>query len=276
MRTKADLDGGDRARRRRSGCGRRLMTVTAAFVGLLPIMVSQGTGADMMKRVAAPMIGGLTDARSGAGRRVPGGVFDVVSGGNSLPFARRDGSKVRHWGDNSLSAHRRPAAQTLPCSALAHAALPRGSMNQVTILERGGWIHVPTGSSNAASRNPTLAENEDRKSTRWWSRPWSDRRVETGSARGFRARGLRRLAPGQPPRMTPIDTRGAGAGFRPGLARRSLAAPERPRRVHDDAQTGKQSKSERPTSLRALPRSISSTTLVIHRCSALSAGETPE
>jgi len=37
----------------------KLMTVTAAFMGLLPMMVSQGTGADMMKRVAAPMIGGL-------------------------------------------------------------------------------------------------------------------------------------------------------------------------------------------------------------------------
>jgi Cu(I)/Ag(I) efflux system membrane protein CusA/SilA len=37
----------------------KMMTVMAAFVGLLPIMVSQGTGADMMKRVAAPMIGGL-------------------------------------------------------------------------------------------------------------------------------------------------------------------------------------------------------------------------
>lgn len=37
----------------------KMMTVTAAFLGLLPIMVSTGTGADMMKRVAAPMIGGL-------------------------------------------------------------------------------------------------------------------------------------------------------------------------------------------------------------------------
>jgi Cu(I)/Ag(I) efflux system membrane protein CusA/SilA len=37
----------------------KLMTVTAAFAGLLPIMFSSGTGADMMKRVAAPMIGGL-------------------------------------------------------------------------------------------------------------------------------------------------------------------------------------------------------------------------
>ncbi len=37
----------------------KLMTVLAAFVGLLPILLSQGTGADMMKRVAAPMAGGL-------------------------------------------------------------------------------------------------------------------------------------------------------------------------------------------------------------------------
>ncbi len=37
----------------------KMMTVTAAFVGLLPIMWSLGTGADMMKRVAAPMVGGL-------------------------------------------------------------------------------------------------------------------------------------------------------------------------------------------------------------------------
>jgi Cu(I)/Ag(I) efflux system membrane protein CusA/SilA len=35
------------------------MTVLAAFVGLLPILLSQGTGSDMMKRVVAPMIGGL-------------------------------------------------------------------------------------------------------------------------------------------------------------------------------------------------------------------------
>jgi Cu(I)/Ag(I) efflux system membrane protein CusA/SilA len=37
----------------------KMMTVMAAFLGLLPIMISSGTGADMMKRVAAPMIGGL-------------------------------------------------------------------------------------------------------------------------------------------------------------------------------------------------------------------------
>jgi Cu(I)/Ag(I) efflux system membrane protein CusA/SilA len=37
----------------------KMMTVSAAFLGLMPIMWSLGTGADMMKRVVAPMIGGL-------------------------------------------------------------------------------------------------------------------------------------------------------------------------------------------------------------------------
>jgi Cu(I)/Ag(I) efflux system membrane protein CusA/SilA len=37
----------------------KLMTVAAAFMGLMPIMWSTGAGADVMKRVAAPMVGGL-------------------------------------------------------------------------------------------------------------------------------------------------------------------------------------------------------------------------
>jgi Cu(I)/Ag(I) efflux system membrane protein CusA/SilA len=37
----------------------KAMTVCAAFIGLLPIMWSAGTGADLMKRIAAPMVGGL-------------------------------------------------------------------------------------------------------------------------------------------------------------------------------------------------------------------------
>ena len=37
----------------------KLMTVAAAFMGLLPIMWSTSAGADVMKRIAAPMIGGL-------------------------------------------------------------------------------------------------------------------------------------------------------------------------------------------------------------------------
>jgi Cu(I)/Ag(I) efflux system membrane protein CusA/SilA len=37
----------------------KFMTVTAMFVGLVPILWSMGPGADVMKRIAAPMIGGI-------------------------------------------------------------------------------------------------------------------------------------------------------------------------------------------------------------------------
>ncbi len=37
----------------------KFMTVATLFLGLLPIMWSTGTGSDLMKRIAAPMIGGI-------------------------------------------------------------------------------------------------------------------------------------------------------------------------------------------------------------------------
>jgi Cu(I)/Ag(I) efflux system membrane protein CusA/SilA len=40
----------------------KMMTVTAIMGGLLPIMWTTGTGADVMKRIAAPMIGGMVSS----------------------------------------------------------------------------------------------------------------------------------------------------------------------------------------------------------------------
>ena len=37
----------------------KVMTVGVMFMGLLPILWSHGTGADVMKRIAAPMVGGI-------------------------------------------------------------------------------------------------------------------------------------------------------------------------------------------------------------------------
>ncbi len=37
----------------------KLMTVLTMMIGLFPLLWSMGTGADVMKRIAAPMIGGL-------------------------------------------------------------------------------------------------------------------------------------------------------------------------------------------------------------------------
>jgi Cu(I)/Ag(I) efflux system membrane protein CusA/SilA len=36
-----------------------MMTVTAIIAGLLPILWGSGTGASVMKRIAAPMVGGM-------------------------------------------------------------------------------------------------------------------------------------------------------------------------------------------------------------------------
>ena len=58
MRTPADV-----ADAVREGAVERLrpkmMTVVAIIGGLAPILWSQGTGADVMKRIAAPMVGGM-------------------------------------------------------------------------------------------------------------------------------------------------------------------------------------------------------------------------
>ncbi len=40
----------------------KMMTVTVIIVGLLPIMLSHGTGSEVMQRIAAPMIGGMITA----------------------------------------------------------------------------------------------------------------------------------------------------------------------------------------------------------------------
>jgi Cu(I)/Ag(I) efflux system membrane protein CusA/SilA len=39
-----------------------MMTASATIVGLLPIMYGSGTGIEVMRRIAAPMVGGMTSA----------------------------------------------------------------------------------------------------------------------------------------------------------------------------------------------------------------------
>ncbi|MEJ8566586.1 efflux RND transporter permease subunit [Elongatibacter sediminis] len=60
------LDAGDLEAAVVHGALRRLrpkvMTVTTIIAGLLPIMFSSGTGSEVMKRIAAPMVGGMVSA----------------------------------------------------------------------------------------------------------------------------------------------------------------------------------------------------------------------
>jgi Cu(I)/Ag(I) efflux system membrane protein CusA/SilA len=39
-----------------------MMTVVAIMAGLLPIMWGTGTGSEVMRRIAAPMVGGMVSA----------------------------------------------------------------------------------------------------------------------------------------------------------------------------------------------------------------------
>ena len=39
-----------------------MMTVAATIAGLLPIMFGGGTGSEVMRRIAAPMVGGMVSA----------------------------------------------------------------------------------------------------------------------------------------------------------------------------------------------------------------------
>ena len=39
-----------------------MMTVAAIIAGLLPIMLGAGTGSEVMRRIAAPMVGGMVSA----------------------------------------------------------------------------------------------------------------------------------------------------------------------------------------------------------------------
>ena len=38
------------------------MTVTTVIFGLLPVMLGSGTGSEVMRRIAAPMVGGVVSA----------------------------------------------------------------------------------------------------------------------------------------------------------------------------------------------------------------------
>ena len=40
----------------------KIMTASVIMAGLIPIMWSHGTGADVMKRIATPMVGGMVSS----------------------------------------------------------------------------------------------------------------------------------------------------------------------------------------------------------------------
>jgi Cu(I)/Ag(I) efflux system membrane protein CusA/SilA len=71
----------------------KVMTVTAIIGGLLPILWGHGTGASVMKRIAAPMVGGMVSATLLTLVVVP--VIYFIWQGGALARSQRDGTTGR-------------------------------------------------------------------------------------------------------------------------------------------------------------------------------------
>ena len=66
----------------------KMMTVAAIMAGLLPIMWSHGTGAEVMQRIAVPMIGGMVSSTLLTLIVIPA-IYAVVKGRSALAKTRR-------------------------------------------------------------------------------------------------------------------------------------------------------------------------------------------
>jgi Cu(I)/Ag(I) efflux system membrane protein CusA/SilA len=57
----------------------KLMTVTTTMIGLLPILIGHGTGSEVMKRIASPMVGGLISSTLLTLLIIPA-VYSIING----------------------------------------------------------------------------------------------------------------------------------------------------------------------------------------------------
>ena len=106
----------------------KLMTVATMIIGLVPILSSTGTGADVMKRIAAPMVGGLVTSFLLELTVYPA-IFGILEG-----RGLRQPMKPCHAAALDDAADLRPPR---PCAAVQaiHLADPG---------ERGGHLHGRT------------------------------------------------------------------------------------------------------------------------------------
>jgi Cu(I)/Ag(I) efflux system membrane protein CusA/SilA len=87
----------------------KMMTVTAVIAGLLPILWSHGTGADVMKRIAAPMVGGMISSTILTLVVIPA-IYSLWKEWelerHERPIPRRDAAAVREEVDRLVTTER--------------------------------------------------------------------------------------------------------------------------------------------------------------------------
>ena len=92
----------------------KIMTITTMAAGLLPLLWSDGAGAEIMKRIAAPMIGGLASSAFPHTGNSSGALHDLAKpSASSRPALRR--SRLQRWSGLSRRGH-----DTRWCSSITH------------------------------------------------------------------------------------------------------------------------------------------------------------
>jgi hypothetical protein len=97
----------------------KLMTVLTMMIGLVPVLWSNGTGADVMKRIAAPMVGGPGDVVLARAHRLPGDLRHLEEPGPAEDNATRTTCTVHRRGEPRVMINRR----TLPAVVVSLLAL---------------------------------------------------------------------------------------------------------------------------------------------------------
>jgi Cu(I)/Ag(I) efflux system membrane protein CusA/SilA len=70
----------------------KLMIVATTMIGLLPLLIGHGTGSQVMKRMASPMVGGLVSSTILTLIIIPA-IYGVVKGWNLKAGAEEEDSK---------------------------------------------------------------------------------------------------------------------------------------------------------------------------------------
>jgi Cu(I)/Ag(I) efflux system membrane protein CusA/SilA len=68
-----------------------MMAVAAIAAGLLPILWNEGTGSEVMQRIAVPMIGGMASSALLTLLAIPA-IYALVKGWRLVPTAQATGS----------------------------------------------------------------------------------------------------------------------------------------------------------------------------------------
>jgi Cu(I)/Ag(I) efflux system membrane protein CusA/SilA len=109
----------------------KLMTVSTMLIGLVPLLWAQGSGADVMKRIAAPMVGGLVTSAFLTLEIIP--VIYTYWRGEQLLWRRLE---------EAMAPHLRLLEQSVAAVQIAGAVLVVSLVSRLYVAEPNRWLEI--------------------------------------------------------------------------------------------------------------------------------------